>query len=80
MSLAPTRGEQALPTGLTPKILASRTKRSLKSMREKIEQLSAPWIDVDPMVDFALDDLLAAFDKFEAHVNDSVKYLQEPAP
>lgn len=79
-NLVPTRGDYALPSNVSPRQLAGRTRRSLNSIRERIEQLSVPWADVDNAVVWALDDLLVAFDEFERTVNQSVDYLMEAAP
>lgn len=78
--LFPTRGDLLLPANVTPRRLAARTKRSLTSIRQRIEALSGPWIEVDGAVEFELESLLDAFDRFERTIDGSVKYLNEPAP
>ncbi len=78
--LLPTRADYILPGNTTPKRLAARTKRKMTSIRENIETLSAPWIEIDNSVEGALDELIAAFDEFERQIDGSVDYLLETAP
>ena len=63
--------------GVKPKVLASRSKRSLASIRKSMEKLAQPYQDIDESVAGALDELLAAFDGFEQHINGTVEYLME---
>lgn len=76
----PTRGYQAIGGNITPKQLGARTKRNLAYLRQKTEGLALPWSDVDNSVEGALSELMVAFDKFEQHINESVEWLNEPAP
>lgn len=78
-TLAPTRASQILAHGMTPKKLAAKTRRKIAFIRQKISELSAPWQDIDNSMASAESDLMAAFDVFEARLNDSVKYLEEAA-
>lgn len=78
--LFPTRGYHALPSNISPKRLAARTKKSVANIREKTEQLAAPWADVDNSVEGALCQLMIAFDEFENRIDQSVKFLLETAP
>ena len=79
-NLAPTRGDYALPGNVTPRQLAGRTRKRIAALRESVEQLSAPWIDVYNPVDDALRGLLDAFAEFERTVDDAIAYLDEAAP
>ena len=71
---------RAQAIGIKPKVLASRTKRSLKTMRGQMENLATPWVDIDNSLSGALDDLLRAFDDFSKAVDESVSWLEEIAP
>lgn len=79
MTMLPTRGQYALPGNKTPKQLAAQTKRQMAQIRANIEKLSEPWADVDNSVDGAKDQLMAAFEDFERHINGAVQYLLECA-
>lgn len=78
--LFPRRRDVILPQGRTPARLAAQTKRSLDNIREQLGKLALPWDEIDNSVDGQLQELLSAFDKFERHVQDSVKWLEEAAP
>ena len=60
-----------------PKVLAARTKRSLKSIRERISKLAEPWAEIDDNLRLAVSDLLAEFDDFERSIDDTVEWLHE---
>ncbi|MBO3274163.1 hypothetical protein [Pseudomonas schmalbachii] len=70
---------RAQAIGVKPKVLAARTKRSLKSIRTAMEKLAEPWTDIDGSVETAQDELLAALDRFEEHINGTVEWLTEAA-
>lgn len=72
--LLPTRAQCV---SVSPKTLAARTRRTLKSVRKQLQPLAQPYIDVDNSVEGALDDLLTAFDAFEKHIEDTVTWLNE---
>lgn len=76
-TMFPTRAEQL---NIKPRVLAARTKKSLASLRERIKELSAPWIEIDNSIDGAQDALLAAFDQFEKDIDGSIEWLGEDAP
>lgn len=65
-------------TGVKPKVLLARTKKSLIFHREALSKLALPYADVDNSVAGALDDLLAAFDTFSSHVIATAEWLAEP--
>ena len=77
MNTFPETKTRAENIGIKPKVLAARTKRSLSSIREKIEKLSMPWMEIDNSVDGALDELIAAFDQFERCIQGSIDYLND---
>lgn len=77
--LIPTRADGALATGMTPKKLAAQTKRHTAQIKASIEKLAMPWADVDNSVEGAQAELLAAFEKFERHIDSAVEYLLESA-
>jgi len=79
-TLFPTRGDYVLPTNVTPRRLAARTKRNISHVRKKIQQLADPWIDVDSAIEFAVDELLVHLDEFEGRVDESITYLEEVSP
>lgn len=75
-TMFPTRAQDL---GIKPKVLLARTKTSLAYQREALTQLALPYADVDNSVEGALQDLLAAFDAFEAHVIGTAEWLNEEA-
>ncbi len=64
----------------SPKQMAARSKRSIASIRSRIEALSAPYEDIDEGVRIELDELMAAFDQFEQKLNETVQWLLDEAP
>lgn len=75
--LVPTRAQQI---GVKPRVLAARTKRSLKSPKKRLIELAVPWDEIDNSIEFELDQtLLPAFEAFEAKVDEAVQWLEEPA-
>lgn len=77
--LIPTRADGAMAGNMTPKKLAAQTKRHSAQIKQSIEKLAAPWSDIDNSVEGAQADLLAAFEKFERHIDSAVEYLLESA-
>lgn len=75
-SLFPTRAQSL---GIKPKVMLARTKKSLAHHREALTRLALPYADIDNSVESALQDLLAAFDEFEAHVIGTAEWLNEDA-
>ena len=73
------RAQTILPTGTTPKVLRARTAKAVAEIRKRIEQLSAPYAEVDNSVEGAVQTIMAAFDKFEDHIRDTQKFLEEAA-
>ena len=65
--------------GCKPKVLAARTKRSLKSIRERISKLAAPWEEIDDNLRLEVDELLAQLDAFEESIDETVEWLHETA-
>lgn len=63
--------------GVKPKVLAARTRRSLRGLRERIDALAAPWMDIDDNIRLEVDELLAQFDEFERSIEETVKWLHE---
>lgn len=75
-TMFPTRAENV---GVKPKVLLARTKKSLTFHKDGLTKLALPYADVDLSVEGAFQDLLAAFDTFEAHVVATAEWLnQEP--
>jgi hypothetical protein len=74
-----TRGKTILPTGTTPKVLRARTTKAVTEIRKRIEQLAVPYEEVDNSVTGAVGELLSAFDKFEQHIKDTQRFLEEAA-
>lgn len=66
--------------GVKPKVLAARTKRSLKNIREKITALSAPWEEINDGLRLEVQELLDHLDEFERSVDETVEWLNEAAP
>lgn len=73
-TMFPTRAQDL---GIKPKVLLARTKKSLAFHREALTKLALPYADIDNSVEGALQDLLAAFDSFEAHVISTAAWLNE---
>jgi hypothetical protein len=71
------RAETILPTGITPKVLRARTTKSVAEIRKRIEQLSAPYEEVDNSIRGAVQVLTAAFDQFEERIKETQRYLDE---
>lgn len=71
------RAATLLPSGVTPKVLRARTTKSVAELRKRIEQLSAPYEEVDNSVQGALHILMAAFDQFEERIKETQRYLDE---
>lgn len=69
---------RAQAIGIKPKVLAGRTRRSLASAKAILEKLALPWADIDNTVEFNLASVLDEFDKFEASLDDSIKWLLDP--
>ena len=65
--------------GCKPKVLASRTRRSLKEIRKRISALAAPWEEINSGLTLEVDELLAALDAFEESIEETVKWLHETA-
>jgi len=76
-TLFPTRSEQI---GIKPRVLAARTRKSLGSIRERIEELSRPWVEIDNSIEGARDELVAQFDEFARSIEESIRWLEEEAP
>lgn len=66
--------------GVKPKVLAARTKRSLKGIRERISQLAVPWEEINDGLRLEVEELLAHFDEFERSIDETVEWLNEAAP
>ena len=73
------RAQTILARGVTPKVLRGRTMKSVASIKERIDALSLPYVDVDNSVEGAKQVLMAAFGEFERHIMDTQKYLEEVA-
>jgi hypothetical protein len=69
---------RAKALGISPKTLASRTRRSLKAARIILEKLAMPWDEIDNSVESNLAPLLDEFDRFEKSIDESVKWLLDP--
>ena len=63
--------------GVKPKVLASRIKRRLKTIRSQIEGIGGAFEDVDQTVLEGGRDLIEALDEYERTVNESVEWLNE---
>jgi hypothetical protein len=79
MTLVPTRAEQCLPRGITPRTLAARSKKAIEEIEKRIDALAEPYADVDNSVEGARQELAAAFDKSKATILDTQRYLEESA-
>lgn len=66
--------------GRSPKAMAARTKRSLVSIRARIEKLALPYAEIDEGVEIQLQDLLVEFDEFENKITETAEWLLEEAP
>ena len=66
--------------GCKPKVLAARTKRSLKSIRERISKLATPWEEINDNLRLEVPELLARFDAFEESIDETVDWLNQTAP
>lgn len=64
----------------SPKAMASRTKRSLRSIRARIETLAAPYEEIDSNVELIHEELLAKFDEFEKSLDEVADWMNEEAP
>lgn len=71
------RAQLILPKGITPKKLKAQTTRSVAAIKKRIEQLSAPYAEIDNSVEGAMHELMAAFEEFEHRINDTQRYLEE---
>ena len=69
---------RARALGVSPRSLAARTRRSLKSAREIIAKLALPYADIDNSVEGAQRELMAEFDHFEKTIGETVGWLEEP--
>ena len=75
-----TRAQQiGLTGGRNPKAMAARTKKSLVSIRTRIEGLAAPYAEIDNGVELELQDLLNRFDDFEQKINETTEWLLDEA-
>ena len=73
-SMFPTRAQSL---GIKPKVMLARTKKSLAHHREALTRLALPYADIDNSMEGALQELLAAFDAFEARVIGTANWLTE---
>lgn len=74
------RYKSLLPSGVTPKVLAARSRKAIANIESQIEKLSAPYAEVDNSVEGAVMELSSAFDKFKARILETQKYLEECEP
>lgn len=74
MTMFPSRAQNL---GIKPKVLAARTMKSIALQRERLTQLALPYAEVDNSVESSLQDLLAAFDTFAAHIKDTTQWLEQ---
>ncbi len=73
-TMFPTRAQDL---GIKPKVLLARARKALRFHRTGLTALALPYADVDNSVASALEQLLAAFDAFEAHVVATAAWLCE---
>lgn len=71
------RAQLILPKGITPKRLKAQSLRSIAAIKQRIEQLAAPYMEVDNSIDGAMHELMAAFDEFENRINETQRFLEE---
>ena len=64
----------------SPKAMASRTNRSLASIRSRLEKLAAPYEEIDGGIELELWELLGQFDQFAQRVRETTEWLNEEAP
>lgn len=69
-----TRGEYY---GINAGPLARDAKIKLTKMRVKLEKLSQPWLDADPMIEQAMTRTLEAFDALAKQFAESAEYMNE---
>lgn len=65
--------------GCKPKVLASRIKRRLKTIRSQVEGIGAAFEDIDMTVVGEGESLIGALDEYERTVNHAVEWLEEVA-
>lgn len=74
-NLLPTRADYILPTNLSANQLRSRSTRKLKTLRNKFEDISRDWADIDMSVDEAVCDVTNAIEALLQAINDAADYL-----
>lgn len=62
--------------GIAGKPLAARSRRKLNAIRRLLDEIDAPWADVDHSVQMAADELRSACDEFEKSLEHAVEYLK----
>lgn len=70
------REQYALPTGISAKVLAARTRKKLDAIRKLLLELKGPWEDVYPPMEMYTEELLGHFEEFEKLIAEAVEYLQ----
>jgi len=71
------RATTLLPTGTTAKVLCARTSKAITEIKSRIEKLATPYEEIDNSVTGAVSELMSAFEKFEQHIKDTQRYLEE---
>lgn len=75
-TMFPTRAQDL---GIKPKVLIARTRKALRFHRTGMTSLALPYADIDNSIEGALQELLAAFEAFEAHVVATAEWLDQEA-
>ena len=72
-----TEGSRAAYYGINASALARDAQNKIAKIRLKLLQLQEPWIDCDPVLEKATEQVLAALDALNKQYSDSAEYMQE---
>lgn len=64
--------------GINGNALARDAESKLTKIRIKISKLQDPWVEADPVIETATNNVLQALDNLIKQYKDSAEYLREP--